>query len=138
MSAWRCGICRTEFRGPARVCPACRDDIQGRLFDIDRPGSYRATDPLPSRKAAAAGLVARQSQKREILRRLSAGPLTARDLRDVTGDQQNRVSKRLGELVTAGLVREFGYEQGPHNRWLTRYALTDAGRRDLELIGVAS
>lgn len=102
------------------------------LFDAPRPGDYRRSDPLPSRKAAALGLTARQSQKKEIARRLSRGPATARDLRDITDHQQNRVSKRLGEMVAAGLVREVGYTADSPP--LTVYALTDAGRRDLELI----
>lgn len=102
------------------------------LFDAPRPGDYRRSDGLPSRKAAAMGLTARQNQKKEIARRLARGPATARDLRDITDGQQNRVSKRLGEMVAAGLVREVAYtdDRPP----LTVYALTDAGHRDLELI----
>lgn len=104
------------------------------LFDMDRPGDYRCTDPLPSRKAAAAHLSARQTQKKDILKRLLIGPATARDLRDITDGQQNRVSKRLGELEKAGLVEVWRYVPSPGSLPLGEYRLTDAGRRDATLL----
>ena len=119
------GILTEELRQPS-------------LFDAPRAGDYRASDPLPSRHAAAASLTARQAQKREIVRALSSGPATAFDLRWITEGQQNRVSKRLGEMVRDGLVRACGITKGPHGRDLTLYRLTEDGMRDAALLGVAS
>lgn len=143
---WRCGMCRCEFSGPARTCTACRADIQKRLadqptlFDAARPGDVRRTDPLPSKRAAAANLSARQSQKKQILKRFLLGDQTSRSVADITGGQVSRASKRLGELRDDELIRAIGFEWQPSGGTpVTVYRITDAGLRDAELMtqGVA-
>lgn len=116
--------------------------MQGSLFDAHRPGDYRATDPMPSRKAAASNAVARASQKKDMLKRLTRGPASARGLADICGGQVSRASKRLGELRDAGLIRACGYEQTPKGRGgvpCTLYRLTEAGQRDVTaMLGASS
>ena len=133
---YRCMFCRVPLTpNEYRVCAGCGAANQSLFGPAPHP-RHRSADPLPARHAAHGNHAARVTQKKEILQRLdrSVLPLTARDLRDITDGQQNRVSKRLGELVDDGLVREHSYEQGPHGRLLTRYVITDEGRQDIAML----
>lgn len=107
------------------------------LFDTDRPGDYRQKDPVTSRKAAAANLTARQTQKKGILARMLAGPVTSHDVADLCAGQNGTASKRLGELAKAGLAERCGFEWPAERRGGTprfRYRLTEDGHRDAALM----
>lgn len=108
------------------------------LWDIERPGSYRKTDPITSRKAAAANLTARQSQKKQILARLLRDEfVTSHDVADLCSGQNGTASARLGEMEKAGLLVRCGFEYPAKGRGGVarfRYRLTDAGIRDAELM----
>lgn len=137
--AWSCATCRLPVNYPARHCGTCEADLRARLeptlFDAPRPGDARRSDPLPSKQAAAANLTARQTQKVAMLRRFLTGPQTSRTLADITGGQVSRASKRLGEMRDARLIRAVNYERTPGGGTpVTVFALTDAGRRDAELL----
>lgn len=107
------------------------------LFDAPRAGDCRATDPLPSKRAAGANLTARQSQKKSILQRMLDGPVTSHDVAGLTGGQNNRASKRLGELRDDHLIVECGYKWPSERRSgipLTIYRLTDEGHRTVQVM----
>jgi predicted ArsR family transcriptional regulator len=106
------------------------------FWDIPRPGDYRATDPVTSRKAASANEVARATQKKQILGRLlSMDFVTSHDVADICSGQNGTASKRLGEMEKAGLIERCGFEYGPRRGGTPRfrYRLTTDGRRDAEL-----
>jgi hypothetical protein len=53
--------------------------------------------------------------------------VTAADLASILERQQSVMSKRLGELVAAGLCDEAGTRRGPSGRLLTVYFVSPAG-----------
>lgn len=139
--AYTCTVCRMPTSFQQRRCAICEMDTRQRLaaqpslFDAPRPGDVRATDPLPSRKAAAVNQVARATQKKEMLARLLTGPQSSRTLADITGNQVSRASKRLGEMAKDKLIYPLRYEkQAGGGTPVTVYALTEAGARDAQLL----
>lgn len=140
MGAWVCGMCRRPCTPGKRLCSTCRGDVDAQLaiFDSPRPGDYRSTDPRTSRKAAAANLSKRQSQKKSILKAMLDGPLTLHEAAEFTGGQRGSASKRLGELEAEGLASVCGEVKAPGQTPRSLYWITDAGRRDAALMGVAS
>lgn len=114
------------------VCGRCAPP----LFPAEHSGGVRASDPVTSRVASAANQVARQSQRKDILRwMLANGRCTARDVAHLTSGQNGTASKRLGDAEKDGLVRVCGYEYPPHGGTARHvYELTDAGVRDATLL----
>lgn len=132
----RCLGCNMPHHGKGRYHEGCRPEIAPTLFDEPRPGDYRQSDPSTSRKAAAANHTARQSQRKQILARLlKEGRVSSHEVADICSGQNGTASKRLSDLAKDGLVVPCGeISDGKGGTPRRLYRLTDAGRRDAELM----
>lgn len=105
------------------------------LFDTLKVASVRRTDPRTAKQAAVSHPDRKAEQWKLLLRELHRGPLTADRAGVVIGRHRSTASSRLGVMVDRGLVEHAGEVEerpadGGRARWVLRYAITEAGRRD--------
>jgi hypothetical protein len=108
---------------------------QGSLFDAVPVARVRRHDPRSAKEAAAANVVERSRQWKELLARLHDGPISADTGASVIGRHRSIASSRLGVMAKRGLVEPAGLHlerpaEGGRERRVLRYRLTDVGRRE--------